>query len=51
MPDRGTIRRYARVSFPLGFRGTFHGDLCRYSGANGTKPENGPLKRISFGEV
>jgi len=25
MPDRGTIRRYARVSFPLGFGGTFHG--------------------------
>src|SRR5205807_9422560 len=29
MPDRGTIRRQARVSFPLGFGGTFHGDLCR----------------------
>jgi len=28
MPDRGTIRRSARVSFPLGFGGTFHGDLC-----------------------
>jgi len=28
MPDRGTIRRRARVSFPLGFGGTFHGDLC-----------------------
>jgi len=27
MPDRGTIRRYARVSFPLGFGGTFHGAL------------------------
>ena len=27
MPDRGTIRRYARVSFPLGFSGTFHGAL------------------------
>jgi capsular polysaccharide transport system ATP-binding protein len=27
MPDRGTIRRHARVSFPLGFGGTFHGDL------------------------
>jgi len=27
MPDRGTIRRYARVSFPLGFGGTFHGSL------------------------
>jgi capsular polysaccharide transport system ATP-binding protein len=27
MPDRGTIRREARVSFPLGFGGTFHGDL------------------------
>jgi hypothetical protein len=25
MPDRGSIRRYARVSFPLGFGGTFHG--------------------------
>ncbi len=28
MPDRGSIRRQARVSFPLGFGGTFHGDLC-----------------------
>jgi capsular polysaccharide transport system ATP-binding protein len=26
-PDRGTITRYARVSFPLGFGGTFHGAL------------------------
>jgi capsular polysaccharide transport system ATP-binding protein len=36
MPDRGTIRRRARVSFPLGFGGTFHGALSRYSGANRT---------------
>jgi capsular polysaccharide transport system ATP-binding protein len=28
MPDRGTISRYARVSFPLGFGGTFHDALC-----------------------
>jgi len=27
LPDRGRIRRYARVSFPLGFGGTFHGSL------------------------
>jgi len=27
LPDRGTIRRSARVSFPLGFAGTFHGAL------------------------
>jgi len=27
LPDRGTIRRSARVSFPLGFGGTFHGAL------------------------
>jgi capsular polysaccharide transport system ATP-binding protein len=26
-PDRGVISRYARVSFPLGFGGTFHGAL------------------------
>jgi len=26
-PDRGSISRYARVSFPLGFGGTFHGAL------------------------
>jgi len=25
IPDFGVIRRYARVSFPLGFGGTFHG--------------------------
>lgn len=27
LPDRGAIRRRARVSFPLGFGGTFHGAL------------------------
>jgi capsular polysaccharide transport system ATP-binding protein len=27
MPDRGAVRRYGRVSFPLGFGGTFHGAL------------------------
>jgi capsular polysaccharide transport system ATP-binding protein len=27
VPDRGVVRRYARVSFPLGFGGTFHGAL------------------------
>ena len=27
MPDRGKISRHARVSFPLGFGGTFHGAL------------------------
>jgi capsular polysaccharide transport system ATP-binding protein len=27
LPDRGAIRRSARVSFPLGFGGTFHGAL------------------------
>src|SRR3989440_12902568 len=27
LPDCGFVRRYARVSFPLGFGGTFHGAL------------------------
>jgi len=27
MPDRGRIRRDGRVSFPLGYGGTFHGSL------------------------
>ena len=27
LPDRGRVRRAARVSFPLGFGGTFHGSL------------------------
>ncbi len=36
LPDRGAITRDVRVSFPLGFGGTFHGALSRYSGANGT---------------
>ena len=27
LPDRGVVRRHARVSFPLGFSGTFHGAL------------------------
>ena len=26
-PDRGVVHRHARVSFPLGFGGTFHGAL------------------------
>ena len=25
LPDRGAVRRSGRVSFPLGFGGTFHG--------------------------
>ena len=37
MPDRGMIRRRSRVSFPLGFGGTFHTALSRPSGADGTK--------------
>ncbi len=27
LPDRGIVRRFGRVSFPLGFGGTFHGAL------------------------
>jgi capsular polysaccharide transport system ATP-binding protein len=27
LPDRGRVRRFGRVSFPLGFGGTFHGAL------------------------
>ena len=27
LPDRGVVRRYGRVSFPLGFGGTLHGAL------------------------
>jgi len=27
LPDRGVVRRRVRVSFPLGFGGTFHGAL------------------------
>jgi capsular polysaccharide transport system ATP-binding protein len=27
MPDRGRVRRGGRVSFPLGYSGTFHGSL------------------------
>ncbi len=27
LPDRGLVRRWARVSFPLGFGSTFHGAL------------------------
>ena len=27
MPDKGRVTRYGRVSFPLGFSGTFHGAL------------------------
>ena len=29
MPDRGRIRREGRVSFPLGYGGTFHGGGSR----------------------
>lgn len=47
MPDRGIIRRYDRVSFPLGFGGTFHGALSRYSGANGTKGNSRDVKVTS----
>lgn len=33
LPDRGIVRRYGRVSFPLGFGGTFHGALSGYENA------------------
>ena len=33
LPDRGVVRRYGRVSFPLGFGGTFHGRGSRAEGA------------------
>ena len=36
MPDSGQVHRDCRVSFPLGYGGTFHGALSRYSGADGT---------------
>jgi capsular polysaccharide transport system ATP-binding protein len=52
MPDHGRIRRHARVSFPLGFGGTFHGTLSRYSGAFGTKNFHRPANRsgpLGFG--
>jgi capsular polysaccharide transport system ATP-binding protein len=31
-PDSGIVRRFARVSFPLGFGGTFHGGGRRGNG-------------------
>ena len=34
LPDRGRVRRHVRVSFPLGFGGTFHGALSRNGAAN-----------------
>ena len=53
MPDRGTIRRHARVSFPLGFGGTFHGDLCRnyvaVSPMTTGSSESGSLFRTCYG--
>jgi energy-coupling factor transporter ATP-binding protein EcfA2 len=45
MPDRGTIRRDGRVSFPLGFGGTFHGSLSRYYGAKDQKRSR-PVRRL-----
>jgi capsular polysaccharide transport system ATP-binding protein len=36
-PDRGVVRRQVRVSFPLGYGGTFHGALSPYPGAFGTR--------------
>ncbi|MGA8755473.1 MAG: ATP-binding cassette domain-containing protein [Stellaceae bacterium] len=32
LPDRGVVRRYGRVSFPLGFGGTLHGGGRRSGG-------------------
>lgn len=38
LPDRGTIRRDARVSFPLGFDATFHPALSRTYVSNTPTP-------------
>jgi capsular polysaccharide transport system ATP-binding protein len=46
MPDRGKISRYARVSFPLGFGGTFHGALSgRENAAFIARIYGAPLRR------
>jgi capsular polysaccharide transport system ATP-binding protein len=44
LPDRGHIRRGGRVSFPLGYGGTFHGSLSRYYGANPYAPVRVPAR-------
>jgi capsular polysaccharide transport system ATP-binding protein len=51
LPDRGTIRRYGRVSFPLGFGGTFHGALSGRENAAFIARIYGAAMRTAIGYV
>ncbi|MBV8888120.1 MAG: ATP-binding cassette domain-containing protein [Alphaproteobacteria bacterium] len=50
-PDRGTIRRQARISFPLGFGGTFHGNLTGRENVEFIARIYGASRRATIGYV
>jgi capsular polysaccharide transport system ATP-binding protein len=51
MPDRGAIRREARVSFPLGFGGSFHGALSGRENVAFIARIYGASRRATIAEV
>jgi capsular polysaccharide transport system ATP-binding protein len=51
LPDRGVVRRWARVSFPLGFGGTFHGALSGRENAAFIARIYGASMRAAIGYV
>jgi capsular polysaccharide transport system ATP-binding protein len=51
LPDRGVVRRYGRVSFPLGFGGTFHGALSGRENAAFIARVYGAARRAAVGYV
>jgi capsular polysaccharide transport system ATP-binding protein len=51
MPDRGTVRRRARVSFPLGFGGSFHGALSGRENVAFIARIYGASRRTTIAEV
>ena len=51
LPDRGAVRRYGRVSFPLGFGGTFHGALSGRENAAFIARIYGAVMRAAIGYV
>jgi capsular polysaccharide transport system ATP-binding protein len=51
LPDRSAVRRYGRVSFPLGFGGTFHGALSGRENAAFIARIYGAAMRAAIGYI
>ena len=48
-PDQGRVHRHGRVSFPLGFTGTFHPDLTGRENLQFGRYSSGMMAKFAFG--